>query len=64
VVPVPEKTTVADAILKKSRRHRIAYLPHDAYYRDLKDLALNQRAQTNFDHRLARIQPLTNTFAN
>lgn len=44
------KTTVADAILKKVGRHRIAYLPHDAYYRDLKDLPLNQRALTNFDH--------------
>lgn len=44
------KTTVADAILKKVGRDRIAYLPHDAYYRDLKDLPFNQRAQTNFDH--------------
>ncbi|MHB0924464.1 MAG: uridine kinase [Bellilinea sp.] len=44
------KTTVADQILKKVGRHRIAYLPHDAYYRDLKDLPLNQRAETNFDH--------------
>jgi uridine kinase len=30
--------------------HRIAYLPHDAYYRELKDLPPNQRAAVNFDH--------------
>lgn len=44
------KTTVANEILKKVGRDRIAYLQHDAYYRDLKDLPLNQRAATNFDH--------------
>jgi uridine kinase len=44
------KTTVANEILKRVGSHRIAYLPHDAYYRDLKDLPLNQRAEANFDH--------------
>lgn len=44
------KTTVANEILKRVGSHRIAYLPHDAYYRDLKDLPLNQRAVANFDH--------------
>ncbi|HEY4692662.1 MAG TPA: uridine kinase [Bellilinea sp.] len=44
------KTTVADQILKQVGRDRIAYLPHDAYYRDFKDLPLNQRAERNFDH--------------
>lgn len=44
------KTTVASEILNKVGRHRIAYLPHDAYYRDLKDLPFNQRTQVNFDH--------------
>ena len=28
----------------------MAYLPHDAYYRDLKDLPPIQRAEVNFDH--------------
>ncbi len=44
------KTTVANVILKRVGNHRIAYLPHDAYYRELKDLLPNQRAVVNFDH--------------
>lgn len=44
------KTTVANTILQRVGGHRIAYLPHDAYYRDLSDLPPNQRAQVNFDH--------------
>jgi uridine kinase len=36
--------------LKRVGNHRIAYLPHDAYYRELKDLPPNQRAAVNFDH--------------
>jgi uridine kinase len=44
------KTTVANTILKQIGAHRIAYLPHDAYYRDLADLPFNQRVRVNFDH--------------
>jgi uridine kinase len=44
------KTTVANVILERVGRERIAYLPHDAYYRDLADLPPNQRAEVNFDH--------------
>ncbi len=44
------KTTVANSILKQVGAHRIAYLPHDAYYRDLADLPFNQRVRVNFDH--------------
>ena len=44
------KTTVANVILKRVGNHRIAYVPHDAYYRELKDLPPNQRAAVNFDH--------------
>jgi uridine kinase len=44
------KTTVANAILERVGADRIAYLPHDAYYRDLNDLPLAQRTQINFDH--------------
>lgn len=44
------KTTVANVVLKSVGSHRIAYLPHDAYYRDIRDLPLNQRIQINFDH--------------
>lgn len=44
------KTTVANVILQRVGTHRIAYLPHDAYYRDLSHLPQAQRAQINFDH--------------
>jgi uridine kinase len=44
------KTTVANVILDAVGRHRIAYLPHDAYYRDLTDLPPVQKAEVNFDH--------------
>jgi uridine kinase len=44
------KTTVANVILNRVGKQRIAYLPHDAYYRDLHDLPYEQRAAINFDH--------------
>jgi uridine kinase len=44
------KTTVANVILQRVGAHRIAYVQHDAYYRDLRDLPPTQRAQINFDH--------------
>ena len=44
------KTTVANVILQRVGADRIAYLPHDAYYRDVKDLPYAQRVQINFDH--------------
>jgi uridine kinase len=44
------KTTVVNVILQRVGADRIAYLPHDAYYRDLSDLPYNQRIQVNFDH--------------
>ncbi len=44
------KTTVAQAILNRVGKDRIAYLPHDAYYRDLSALPRVQREQVNFDH--------------
>ena len=44
------KTTVANVIIKRVGAQHIAYLPHDAYYKDLKDLPEAQRAQINFDH--------------
>jgi len=44
------KTTVADVILDKVGREKIAYLPHDAYYRDLSHLPRQKRAKINFDH--------------
>ena len=44
------KTTVARSILDQVGAHRIAYLPHDAYYRDMAHLPLAERAQQNYDH--------------
>lgn len=44
------KTTVAEMVLRRVGRQRIAYLPHDAYYRELTNLPPNQRAEVNFDH--------------
>ncbi len=44
------KTTVAQAILERVGRDRIAYIQHDSYYRDLSHLPLEERARVNFDH--------------
>ncbi|HUF37804.1 MAG TPA: uridine kinase [Anaerolineales bacterium] len=44
------KTTVANALLERVGEERIAYLPHDAYYKDLSALPPQQRAAVNFDH--------------
>jgi len=44
------KTTVAQKILNQVGADRIAYLPQDAYYKDLRGLPPAQRAAVNFDH--------------
>jgi uridine kinase len=44
------KTTVANVILARVGADQIAYLPHDAYYKDLSDLPPAQRTMINFDH--------------
>jgi uridine kinase len=44
------KTTVAQEILNRVGPPCIAYLPHDAYYKDLSGLPPVQRAEVNFDH--------------
>lgn len=44
------KTTVANAILARVGAENIAFLPHDAYYRDLVALPRAQRDTINFDH--------------
>jgi uridine kinase len=44
------KTTVANVILSRVGADRIAYLPHDAYYRDLTHLSPILRREINFDH--------------
>lgn len=44
------KTTVAQTILQRVNPNRIAFLQHDAYYKDLSKLPPTQRAEVNFDH--------------
>ena len=44
------KTTVANEILRAVGDDTAAYLPHDAYYKDLSNLPAAQRAMINFDH--------------
>jgi uridine kinase len=44
------KTTVANVILERVGAEHIAYLPHDAYYKDLTGLDPAQRSMINFDH--------------
>ncbi len=44
------KTTVAEAILEAVGASQAAYVPHDAYYRDMSNLPLSERALLNYDH--------------
>jgi uridine kinase len=44
------KTTVANRILERVGAQHVAYIPHDAYYRDLSDQPESLRAEVNFDH--------------
>lgn len=44
------KTTVAQKILETIGPEHLAYIQHDAYYRDLSHLPLDKRREFNFDH--------------
>ncbi len=44
------KTTIARRILERVGAEHIAYIPHDAYYKDLGHLAPSERLKVNFDH--------------
>lgn len=44
------KTTLADLIRKRMGMDGIAFLAHDAYYRDQKHLTPEERAKVNYDH--------------
>ena len=44
------KTTVSQSILDRVGRDHIAYLQHDAYYRDRSTLPPTERARINYDH--------------
>ena len=44
------KTTVAQTILQAVGASQVAYMPHDAYYRDQPQLSFEERSQLNYDH--------------
>jgi uridine kinase len=44
------KTSISNAILDQVGAHNISYIPHDAYYKDLKDVPMADRDIINFDH--------------
>ncbi len=44
------KTTIAHRILERVGAEHIAYIPHDAYYKDLSHLPSPERLKVNFDH--------------
>ncbi|HRF97400.1 MAG TPA: uridine kinase [Aggregatilineales bacterium] len=44
------KTTISNAILQRVGHHHIAYLPHDAYYKDLPHPLEAHHQEINFDH--------------
>jgi uridine kinase len=44
------KTTVAHAVLGDIDAADVAFVEHDAYYRDRSDLTLEQRSELNYDH--------------
>jgi len=44
------KTTIVRAIVRRVGEHRIAMVPHDAYYREVAEVPLSSRGAINFDH--------------
>lgn len=44
------KTTIVNAIVRRVGEHRIAYVPHDSYYRELPHVPHSERGTINFDH--------------
>lgn len=44
------KTTISNALIEQVGGEHIAYIPQDAYYKDLTDLSPAQRRDINFDH--------------
>lgn len=44
------KTTVSKALIERVGAQNVAYLPHDAYYRDFAEIPIASREIINFDH--------------
>jgi uridine kinase len=52
------KTTISNAILDRVGSHRIAYIPHDAYYKNVEYVPVLPGVGLNFDHPDALDNPL------
>ena len=52
------KTTIVRAIVRRVGEHRIAYVPHDAYYREGEFVPPSPEGRLNFDHPDALETPL------
>jgi uridine kinase len=52
------KTTIVREIVRRVGQHRIAYVPHDAYYREVEFVPLSDKQRLNFDHPDALETPL------
>src|SRR5690606_8085263 len=44
------KTTVANTILEAVGASQVAYLAHDAYFKDMDHLPFEERLRVNYDH--------------
>lgn len=44
------KTSVAKAMIAEFPKEDVAYIEQDSYYRDLKDLPVEERKKVNYDH--------------
>ena len=44
------KTTIAKAVVAAVGSESVSLITHDAYYRDLRELSPEERAEVNFDH--------------
>ena len=44
------KTTIANAIMESINYPQVVMIEHDAYYKDVSGLPLEERARVNFDH--------------
>lgn len=44
------KTTLARLIMERIGPEHIAFLPHDAYYKDFSHLPMEERVRVNYDH--------------
>ncbi len=44
------KTTIAESVVAQIGPDRVAFIPHDAYYRHRPDISFDDRTQVNYDH--------------